>query len=649
MSIRRYVIALVALPLLVLMFPISSASAQTDGLRFRSVDTAKYPHIQAEVFAYDPRFAGTTFDSGSFTLKENGAKVENLNVKRISDNPMTVVLAIDTSGSMQGAPLADAKQAAKGFVASVTAPNKIAIVGFNTIPSLIIAPTSDKKALNDAIDRLEAEGDTALYDAMVTGVDLASSSDSNQKNMVILTDGQDNKSTQSLEAAIAKATTAGMTVFGIGLVSDDFNAATLETIAEQTGGKSVSTSDSSALKDVYASLARELKEQYKISYVSQAGKDAKELTLALTVSQGALVLHESKVIANPTFKQTGTVQPNRIDLTPVAKVAGSPAWYWAVLLTVFLAVFMFVFGILAAVSLSRRLLSKQLAFYEERTIGRTEENKVRKKSSSERKVLEEALRMTKLAADKRGFNSMIQLLLIQADIPLKPAEFILFHFVAVVALGLLSFAFFGNLLVTVIVIAAATIVPLLYVDYLINRRKRLFHDQLPDILSLLSGSLRTGYGLLQALSLVADEVAAPASTEIKKALAETNLGLPLEEALDSMAARIGSEHLNWAIMAIKIHNEVGGNLATLLDTLASSVRERDRISRQIKVLTSEGRLSAIILFVLPILLAAFFYFANRQYISLLTATRAGQIMIAVALALMGVGAVWLKKIISIET
>ncbi|MGM0366843.1 MAG: type II secretion system F family protein, partial [Actinomycetota bacterium] len=120
------------------------------------------------------------------------------------------------------------------------------------------------------------------------------------------------------------------------------------------------------------------------------------------------------------------------------------------------------------------------------------------------------------------------------------------------------------------------------------------------------------------------------------------------EALENMSKKMNSEHFRWVVMAVNIQREVGGNLVEVLETISATIRERDTTLRQIKALTAEGRLSAIILIALPILVAAFISFTNREYISLLVSSVLGLVMVGVSAFLMIVGIIWIVKIVRVE-
>ena len=196
--------------------------------------------------------------------------------------------------------------------------------------------------------------------------------------------------------------------------------------------------------------------------------------------------------------------------------------------------------------------------------------------------------------------------------------------------------------------AAGVVVPGVVLDVAKKRRENQFLAQLPDTLTLLSGALKAGYGLLQAVDTVVQESPEPTKQEFQRVLSEARLGLPLNEALDEMAERVGSEDFRWVVVAINIQAQVGGNLAELLDTIANTLREREMVRRQIAVLSAEGRLSGVILSALPFVLVLYLSVVNPDYIGTLIEHWVGRILIGFGLLLMGIGIWWMRKLIQID-
>jgi tight adherence protein B len=181
-----------------------------------------------------------------------------------------------------------------------------------------------------------------------------------------------------------------------------------------------------------------------------------------------------------------------------------------------------------------------------------------------------------------------------------------------------------------------------------NRERKRFEKQLPDTLTLLSTSLRAGYSLLQAIEAVAQEAPDPTAREFSRAVVESRLGRSVPDALEGIVHRTQSKDFEWATMAIEIQREVGGNLAEVLQTVADTMLARNRLKGEIKALTAEGRISAIVLGSLPFALGIFLWFNNRSYLQPLLDETMGRVAIVAGLVLMGGGILWLRKIVNIE-
>jgi tight adherence protein B len=198
---------------------------------------------------------------------------------------------------------------------------------------------------------------------------------------------------------------------------------------------------------------------------------------------------------------------------------------------------------------------------------------------------------------------------------------------------------------------AAVVVPLLarvFVKFKTSRRQSAFADQLDDSLQLMASSLRAGHSILRALDSVAQEAGSPTSEEFTRLINETRVGRDLGEALDEIAERTASEDFAWVAQAIAIQREVGGNLAEVLDAVGHTIRERNAIRRQVKALSAEGKLSAVVLMGLPFGIIGFISVANPAYLSGFTESLAGYVMLAVAAVMMTVGGFWLKSTVKIR-
>jgi tight adherence protein B len=222
------------------------------------------------------------------------------------------------------------------------------------------------------------------------------------------------------------------------------------------------------------------------------------------------------------------------------------------------------------------------------------------------------------------------------------------EFVVLAAACSLGAAFVGGLLggpiVAIIGLALGIVAFVVAVSAKTSRRRKQFEEQLPDTLSLIAGGLRAGHSLPQAIDALVQEAQSPTKEEFQRALFETQLGHTLPDALSALASRIRSEDFDWVVQAIGIQRDVGGDLASVLDNVTRTIRDRTRIRRQIDTLTAEGRLSALVLLALPVIVFLFLSVVNPSYVNDLTTTFAGIVMLSVAGGLMVVGALWLKRI-----
>ena len=181
-----------------------------------------------------------------------------------------------------------------------------------------------------------------------------------------------------------------------------------------------------------------------------------------------------------------------------------------------------------------------------------------------------------------------------------------------------------------------------------ERRLNAFNEQLVDGLNLLANSLKSGLNLSQALQVLIQESKPPMSQEFGLVLSQEKLGLTIDEALEKMLERIPSDDLAIAIHSVLILRETGGDLSETFETIASTIRERRKVSGKIKSMTQQGKMQGLILLLLPFGLGAMLYVVNPPYIIPLVTTQLGWIMIFVMLMFQGVGALWIKKIVNID-
>jgi len=251
--------------------------------------------------------------------------------------------------------------------------------------------------------------------------------------------------------------------------------------------------------------------------------------------------------------------------------------------------------------------------------------------------------------------------LARADLTMKPAEFVLFWamtpvffvFMALV-LGVI-FPGFRNPVALVVVALLGLWAPRLYLKRRQAKRLKAFADQLPDTITLLANSLRAGSSFLQGMELVTREARPPISVEFGRVVREMQLGVALQPALDNLVRRVASEDLELMVTAIQIQSQVGGNLATVLDAIAHTIRERIRIHGEIQTLTAMQRYSGYVITLLPVGLAGLLFVISPSYISKmlnkppeLAGLPMGVVFFLVGLLSMGIGYIFIRRIVDIK-
>jgi tight adherence protein B len=182
----------------------------------------------------------------------------------------------------------------------------------------------------------------------------------------------------------------------------------------------------------------------------------------------------------------------------------------------------------------------------------------------------------------------------------------------------------------------------------IRANRRQFEDELADFLTLVASGLRSGLSLAQAVASGAQNGSDVLSRQMRRAGAEVALGIDLPDALDHVATRMESDDLRWAVQALRIQREAGGSLSGILDTAAAAVRQRAQVQREVRALSAEGRLSAVVLIILPLGVFAFFLVTRREYVEIFWTTAIGWLMLAILVGILGIGTLWMRRIVDVE-
>jgi tight adherence protein B len=247
-----------------------------------------------------------------------------------------------------------------------------------------------------------------------------------------------------------------------------------------------------------------------------------------------------------------------------------------------------------------------------------------------------------------SWSSKLQEFLVQAGTTVKPAKFLLLSAVTGVGSYLVASLFHLRPYLSLPMGLSASLFPAAIVTLKRHRRLRKFEEHFPEALDLLGRAVRAGHAFTTGLEMIAKECAEPLAGEFRTAFEEQNFGLPLREALLNLSERVPLIDVRFFVTALLIQKETGGNLAEILDGLSRVIRDRFRLYREIQVRTAQGRLTAGILIVLPILLGVVLTALNPDYMKVLFQDSKGPLVIAIAAGLQVIGSAILWKIIHFE-
>lgn len=633
------VVAVLASMAALLAAPMASGQAKDSMLAVRGIDGTNKKAIKV-TFLY----TGQPTDLKSLVIRENGTSktVTDLTNLNKTSSRLGTVYVVDLSGSMgnDGA-LSDVKKGLKETVANLPQGDEMAIVSFSNTVVVESPFTNNTAQLDDAIDAMAApaDGKTATWDGVNKATKLFDSVDDLQPNIVLVTDGKNDSSSASFDLARAAVVSSGAAFFSVELDHNgEVDHASNAAIMDRTGGASFTAGKGEATQKAFESLASTLQSQYVATYASNVSQGQVDVA----VSVGNLERKASYVAgANVQGAATAEVVSPPKPFGPKAlqgKAGGALG-----LVLVGLAAGLLAFAVASLVTTTDESLNAVLRPYSEGPVPNDELDGALAQTA----LLQRAVELTEEFAERQGFLVKVERALERADLPLRAAEAMFFYGAAAILLTLLAFVL-GGFVPGMAILVLSVFVPPAVVNFLAARRGKAFQAQLPDTLNLLSGSLRAGYSLLQGVEAVSKEVTDPMGQELRRVITEARLGREIEDAMDSVAERMGSADFAWAVMAIRIQREVGGNLSELLLTVADTMIHRERLRRDIAALTAEGKMSAIILGLLPVGLGAFMWLSNPTYMNPLGTTGMGHGLLAAATTALLIGFAWMKKIINIE-
>ncbi len=598
---------------------------------------------------------GTEPDPGSVTMSVNGADVPaeaTLAADQVQIDQVAI-LVLDTSRSMTGDKILDAKAAAVGFLDQVPDAVRVGLVTFDSQTRIRVAPTTDHRTVADTVQGLEVstEGATTLYDAVILTSDQFGSADVG--TAVVLSDGADRGSQSTVEEAARAAKRSGAVFDSVAFGGNGAQVAALNQISSATGGTVSDAANADQLAAVFDAAATDIANRYVVVGTLPADLTTGSATVEVSMSVGGVPVQDSATV--PLASTGASGNPDQYAPTPVPPPSSLATFVqdniWVALAGIFVALLILVFVATSAArsgdTAGGSRMRRSLAVYTMGSKGPAKERETTVLGDTQ--VARSAVEFAGRVVARRDLESVVGGRLEAAGVPLKAPEWLLIHIGIMVTSGLFfMFLFDFRVIPTLLGLLLGFVGPGLYLSTKESNRSKAFLAALPDTLQLIAGSLSAGYSMPQAIDTVVREGRPPISSEFNRALVETRLGVTVEDALDGIAVRMKSQDFAWVVMAIRIQREVGGNLAEVLTTVGDTLRERERLRRQVQVLSAEGRLSAWILGMLPVAFAAYLVFVRPDYLQPLIETFVGWVLIGCGVLLLVIGSLWLRKVVKVE-
>ena len=495
------------------------------------------------------------------------------------------MLALDASGSMRGGGIETIKSAAGVLIDRLPSGSELSLYTFSSKPVMLENFTSDKAKLKTSLAEIQSGGDTSLYDSIA---DLLEAAASHQASLIIFTDGKDSSSKKSLKEILD-------------LVSR------------------------SQIKINFVTYQVAVKERVALAAI--AGATQGGIYNATTVDELSNQFSEAlrSVIASPTPTPESIPLPprNRSHTLPLA-IAGMTS-------------------VLAGLFLHLMNRARKRNSFVDRWSEVLDSYEV-KKSDVTRGVEDSAIKARIEPILRRIMGDVDLLFPTSSDRTSRIALLSICFLATLILFSLSALPFLLSLLV-------ASALFLFTLRFYIQRKSEsillAFERDLPSSLKLIAASLSAGLSFLQALETFATENKSEVARQFRRALAEIQMGTPVERALNGVAHRMKSKDLEWAVFAFSVQREVGGSLAKILATTAETIESRAEIRREVRTLSAEGRLSSYVLMALPVGIFVFLLFLRPQFISMFWEEQIGHILLAFIALSMTVAWLWIRRLIRI--
>jgi len=638
-------LAAVALGVAALVAVVGSFAIRPQGASAQSSASVAVDSVDArgESIVVDGSVVGADAASLSFrvgTAPASGATAVGSQV------PLDVVAVIDNSANLRNGTVQLAKQAVAQLMPGRGPAARLGIVTTSGGADTVIPLTASADAVTAALDtvQLNSEGGSDTIGAVARAASMFDSSTPETQRVVVMIAATPDLGGVGLGEAESTMIAAGATLHAV-LLNKGVETNRVAELVRTTGGSAAVAASDEAFDDEVGRIVTRFDGRFR-STITAPGDVPNESMLTAqvgdttrTVTMVAGTVRRGDAALVPPVAET----PGAID-----RIVSHPAMLWVVVLLGVAAVVVAAWTLLAMFLGRADTVSGRLAVYDEHAaeLGMPDGPPVNEVTTVP--ILKRAVALTGDLAERRGILEQLEADLERANLPLRAAEALFFALVGGVLAAILVFLLTKSILMALVVLVVAALLPKAVINFRIGRRTKAFEQQLPDMLDLLAGTLRAGYSIGQGIEAVSREIGEPMSRELQRVVNEHRLGRSLEESLEGVAERMQSDDFAWAVMAIRIQREVGGNLAELLLTVSNTMTQRERLRRDVASLTAEGKMSAMVLGLMPFILGMVMFVINKQYVMALLTPGLGYMMLGGALVSMVIGFIWMKKMITVE-
>jgi tight adherence protein B len=628
----RRLLASAALAVAALAFATSSASAEG-----AHVALGGESHFPARTLVVSG-VGGRRMTTSSVHITENGQPVSADSAESLSNGrrgDLGVVLVIDRSPSMTGAPSQDALEAARSLAAQRSGNQELGIVSFDASATVDLPLTDDSAAITGALQQLPPIGPgTHILPALSLAIRQLAAARVAAGAVILLSDGADREPIQQLtpQSVAAQARAAHVQIFTVGLRDKYYTPGSMRQLAQIGGGEFTEALGGAQLQRIFTGIESRLASSWLIRYRS-------------TQPLGRRISVVLRIDGVPGLLSLSYVSPPapRLNPRPAARHLQQPFWNSTPALILVAAICALLLCIPVWVLLRQRSGPGGVS---ERVSGFVTSPPDDPTVVSS--LADAAARRTRATFSKSSWWPAFVEGLDIAMVEQTPERLILHTVLGACLMAVLVWLLLGSALAAALPLFAAPFALRAFVQFRVRRQRDRFTDLLPAHLEEVAVSIRVGRSLVEALNVVAEGADEPVHHEFERALRDENLGRPLEDTLRVIAERMTSESIEQVAVVAAMHRSTGSSVSEALDRVAEGARERADVQRELRALTAQGRLARWILTFLPPVILLIMELISPQYVRPLLHTAGGIVSLAVAGVMVIAGSLVMKRIVNIE-